>query len=189
MCWSTYTYTWHASWEIVQAVDRPNCQFSSRCSFLPMLTLPHTVGLLIDTFHITGYAFASPCHPSGIRLGGTTRLALSLNQLSRSVPASKIFYVQLADAELLDPPLSELGEPKGESPFEVEGQQPRMSWSRNCRLFLGETDRGGYLPVERVVEAILETGYEGYARCALVFPFRLVPLLTLAFLQLRGIPP
>jgi 4-hydroxyphenylpyruvate dioxygenase len=30
-----------------------------------------------------------------------------------------------------------------------------MSWSRNCRLFYGESDRGAYLPVRQVLEAIL----------------------------------
>jgi 4-hydroxyphenylpyruvate dioxygenase len=158
---------------------------SRLCSrFTAAHILLFAVGLLLDTFHVAGYTYASPCHPSGVRIGGSTRLALSLNEFSSTVPASKIFYVQLADAELIDPPLSELGEEKGKSPFEVEGQQPRMSWSRNCRLFLGEQDRGGYLPAEKVLKAILETGYEGYARCAqfflsLPFPFRV--LLTVVF--------
>jgi 4-hydroxyphenylpyruvate dioxygenase len=30
-----------------------------------------------------------------------------------------------------------------------------MSWSRNCRLFYGESERGAYLPVKQVLETIL----------------------------------
>jgi len=38
-----------------------------------------------------------------------------------------------------------------------------MSWSRNCRLFYGEEDRGAYLPVYAVLQAILvDLGYRGY---------------------------
>jgi 4-hydroxyphenylpyruvate dioxygenase len=38
-----------------------------------------------------------------------------------------------------------------------------MSWSRNCRLFYGERDRGAYLPVRDVAHAIInEIGYDGW---------------------------
>ncbi|KAH0389864.1 hypothetical protein KCU89_g16218, partial [Aureobasidium melanogenum] len=38
-----------------------------------------------------------------------------------------------------------------------------MSWSRNARCFIYETDRNAYLPVERVARAIIEgLGFEGY---------------------------
>ncbi|GAA6036589.1 hypothetical protein JCM8097_001240 [Rhodosporidiobolus ruineniae] len=151
MCWSTFNYTWQRSWNIVQKVDRPN------------------FGIVLDAFHIAGYEFANPVFPSGTRVGGLTRLVLSLEELARtfslSKPANlaKVFYLQLADAELVDPPLSEIGAAEtSKSPFHVDGQQPRMSWSRNCRLYPGEKERGGYMPIERVFKAFLETGYEGY---------------------------
>ncbi|GAA5826942.1 hypothetical protein JCM11251_002172 [Rhodosporidiobolus azoricus] len=145
MCWSTTNYTWQKSWHIVQKVDRPN------------------FGLVLDGFHIAGRDFADPTAHSGIRIGGYTRLAFSLDELARTVPKEKIFYIELADAELLDVPLSDIGakEPS-KSPFHVEGQQPRMSWSRNCRLFPYEEDRGGYMPMQKVMESFLDTGYEGY---------------------------
>ncbi|GAA5891088.1 hypothetical protein JCM6882_006416 [Rhodosporidiobolus microsporus] len=145
MCWSTTNYTWQKSWSIVQKVDRPN------------------FGLVLDGFHIAGRDFADPTAPSGIRIGGHTRLACSLDELVRTVPVEKIFYLELADAELISPPLSEIGakEPS-KSPFHVDGQQPRMSWSRNCRLFPYEQDRGGYMPVDKVMKAFVELGFEGY---------------------------
>ncbi|GAA5857021.1 hypothetical protein JCM8547_007920 [Rhodosporidiobolus lusitaniae] len=150
MCWSTYNYTWKHSWDIVRKVDRPN------------------FGLVLDAFHICGYEFANPTFPSGTRIGGYTRLQLSLNDLVSSIPASSIFYLQLADAELLSPPLIPLGAPspkkeeigKTVSRFHVDGQQPRMSWSRNCRLYPYEEDRGGYMPVQRAFKAFLETGVQ-----------------------------
>ncbi|GAA6004386.1 hypothetical protein JCM10207_000698 [Rhodosporidiobolus poonsookiae] len=145
MCWSTYNYTWQHSWNIAQKVDRPN------------------FGLCVDAFHISGYVYANPTHLSGIRIGGSTRLALSMNELVATIPKDKVFYLQLADAELIDPPLSNVGAAvPSKSPYHVEGQQPRMSWSRNCRLFPGERERGGYLPVEHCFKAFLEAGYEGY---------------------------
>ncbi|KAJ8106727.1 hypothetical protein ONZ43_g6963 [Nemania bipapillata] len=38
-----------------------------------------------------------------------------------------------------------------------------MSWSRNCRLFYGEKDRGAYLPVAEISRAIFQgLGFEGW---------------------------
>jgi 4-hydroxyphenylpyruvate dioxygenase len=52
------------------------------------------------------------------------------------------------------------------SQFYVEGQRARMSWSRNCRLFLCEEKRGGYLPVLECLKAICDEkeglGYKGW---------------------------
>jgi hypothetical protein len=159
-------------------------------------SLSRTVGLVLDAFHIAGYEYADPTLASGIRPDGPARLAASLEELVKTVPVEKIFYLQLVDAELLSPPLLPLSAPspaaeevgKTVSPFHVDGQQPRMSWSRNarrvlssfssflfkgslshsysCRLFPGEQSRGGYMPVSQVYEAFLKTGFEGYVRCA-----------------------
>jgi 4-hydroxyphenylpyruvate dioxygenase len=42
-------------------------------------------------------------------------------------------------------------------------QPARMSWSRNCRLFYGESEYGAYLPVKDVIYAIInEIGYDGW---------------------------
>jgi len=61
------------------------------------------------------------------------------------------------DAEKLDEPLI-----KGH-PFYAVEQPARMSWSRNCRLFYGEQDRGAYLPVRQILQTIVDTlGYRGW---------------------------
>ena len=70
---------------------------------------------------------------------------------------SKIFYVQLSDAERLESPLIEGHE------FHHEDQPARMSWSRNARLFPGEEDLGGYMPIAGIAMAIVnELGYRGW---------------------------
>ncbi|BGP20933.1 hypothetical protein JCM10213_000566 [Rhodosporidiobolus nylandii] len=152
MCWSTHNYIWQHGWNIVQKVDRPNF-----C-------------LVLDAFHIAGYEYADPTVPGGVRPDGSARLAASLSELVKIVPASKVLYLQLVDAELLSQPLLPLGAPspapedlgKTVSIYHVDGQQPRMSWSRNCRLFPEETELGAYMPIADVFRAFLETGFEGY---------------------------
>jgi hypothetical protein len=104
-----------------------------------------------------------------------------------------VFYLQLVDAELLSPPLLSLGAPspaeeeigKTVNAMHVDGQQPRMTWSRNSRfvnlahflslsslifplshrLFPEEQSRGGYMPVSDVYKAFLQLGFEGFVRC------------------------
>lgn len=142
MCWSTFNYTWQQGWEVVKAVDRPN------------------FGVVLDAFHIAAYEYADPTVEGGVREDGEQRLARSLSELVTSIPANKIFYVQLVDAERLSIPLGS----GSSSPYHVEGQQPYMSWSRNCRLFPYETDKGAYMPIERVAKAFVDMGFTGFIR-------------------------
>lgn len=77
----------------------------------------------------------------------------------RTVDVKKIFYVEVVDAERLLEPLG----PDHE--FFDPSMPPRMNWSRNCRLFYGEQDRGAYLPILPIVKALLEKeglGFEGW---------------------------
>ncbi|GAA6033116.1 hypothetical protein JCM8097_002952 [Rhodosporidiobolus ruineniae] len=152
MCWSTYEWTWQQGWNIIQKVDRPN------------------FGTVLDAFHLAGYEYADPTIPGSIRPDGAARLAASLAEFVKTVDVSKVWYLQLADAERLDLPLLPLGTPspaeeeRGKSfcEYHVDGQQPCMTWSRNCRLFPKETERGAYLPVLECYKAFLELGFEGY---------------------------
>jgi 4-hydroxyphenylpyruvate dioxygenase len=147
MCWSTTNYTWQQSWRVVQKVDRPN------------------FGAVLDAFHIAGYEYANPTTPGGVRPDGAARLRASLDELVKTIPGDRVFYVQLVDAERIDPPLAPLGSKEGSaSPYYVEGQQPYMSWSRNCRLFPYEEERGAYMPIEQVCKAFLDTGFKGWIR-------------------------
>lgn len=69
----------------------------------------------------------------------------------------KLFYIQLSDAERLDPPISPT------HPFWDASQKPHMQWSRNARLFPFEEDKGGYLPVMDFVKVVFDqVGYRGW---------------------------
>lgn len=133
--------TWSSSWEVVRAANRPN------------------VGLIVDSFNLLAVEFADPYNPQGHgRIYSTLDesmhvLRQSLASLVSTVPGHKIFFVQLGDAELVDPatfsPPSDLKVPR------------LLPWSRNHRLYPMEIQRGGYMPVELVVAAVLATGYQG----------------------------
>ncbi|KAK8016885.1 xylose isomerase-like TIM barrel [Apiospora rasikravindrae] len=140
LCFGTHTDTWEASWAIVQAVDRPN------------------FGLCLDTFNIAGRVYADPASPTGC-CGADAPAAVqaSLARLRAAVDVAKVFYVQVVDAERLASPLR-----PGHAFYDAQ-QPARMSWSRNCRLFYGERDRGAYLPVRDVARAIFHgLGFEGW---------------------------
>lgn len=69
---------------------------------------------------------------------------------------SKVFYVQIVDAERLNEPISKQS-------FYDPTQIPRMNWSRNCRLFYGEEDRGGFLPIRQIAETFFhDLGFKGW---------------------------
>ncbi|KAI9642614.1 hypothetical protein NHQ30_009419 [Ciborinia camelliae] len=139
LCFGSRVDTWRGAWDVVRGVARPN------------------FGLCLDTFNIAGREFADPASPTGMRPNAHATFTQSLEDMIRTIDPSKIFYLQIVDAERLSAPLVAGHE------FYVEGQKARMSWSRNCRLFLGEQDRGGYLPVLDVVKAICDgLGYKGW---------------------------
>jgi 4-hydroxyphenylpyruvate dioxygenase len=139
LCWGTHVDHWEQSWEIVQAVDRPN------------------FGLCLDTFNIAGRIYADPAARSGTTPDCDRVVRESIARLLATVDVRRVFYVQVVDAERLDRPLVE-----GHEFYSAE-QPCRMSWSRNCRLFYGEQDRGAYLPVLDIARAIFQgLGYTGW---------------------------
>ncbi|KAI8623249.1 xylose isomerase-like TIM barrel [Xylariaceae sp. FL1651] len=139
LCFGTRYNLWEQSWEIVQAVDRPN------------------FGLCLDTFNIAGRIYADPASPSGRTPNCDEVVRDSVARLLATVDVSKVFYVQVVDAERLTTPLVE-----GHAFYDPE-QPARMSWSRNCRLFYGEKDRGAYLPITEISRAIFHgLGFEGW---------------------------
>ncbi|KAJ6119102.1 hypothetical protein N7471_013053 [Penicillium samsonianum] len=139
LAWGTHVNTWEKSWKIVQAVDRPN------------------LGLALDTFNIAGAIYADPTTEDG-RIADTAEadLSASLGRMASNLDVSKLFIVQIADGERLSQPL------RPGHAFYVEGQPSRLSWSRHCRLFLCESDRGGFLPVLCILKVILDLGWKGY---------------------------
>jgi 4-hydroxyphenylpyruvate dioxygenase len=139
LCWGTHIDTWEQAWEVVQLVDRAN------------------FGMCLDTFNIAGRVWADPASPDGKVANADAELDASLKRLVDKVDVSKVFYIQLVDAERLDKPLDQ------SHPYYGEGQPARMSWSRNARCFMYESDRGAYLPVEIVARTIIEgLGYKGF---------------------------
>jgi 4-hydroxyphenylpyruvate dioxygenase len=114
-------------------------------------------GICLDTFNIAGRVWADPASPNGKTENADQVLDASLKKLVEIVDVSKVFYIQLVDAERQDSPLIE-----GHS-YYAEDQPARMSWSRNARCFMYESDRGAYLPVEKVAKAIVDgLGYKGW---------------------------
>ena len=139
LAWGTHCDTWEQSWELVQRVNRSN------------------FGLCLDTFNIVAQVWADPTSVDGRRKDADRLLSESIDRMVRIVNVEKLFCVQVVDAERLTSPLVE-----GHEYFDA-AQPSRMSWSRNCRLFYGEKDKGAYLPVDKVARAIFnDLGFEGW---------------------------
>ncbi|KAF1924880.1 3-dehydroshikimate dehydratase [Didymella exigua CBS 183.55] len=141
LCWGTYCDKWERCWEIVQLVDRPN------------------FGICLDSFNILGRIYADPTSETGCNEDAEEIVAASIKRLVAQIKPhrEKIFFIQIVDAERLETPLK-----SGHAFYNAE-QPSRMSWSRNCRLFYGETSYGAYLPVQDVANAIInEIGYDGW---------------------------
>ncbi|KAL2148173.1 hypothetical protein VTH82DRAFT_8024 [Thermothelomyces myriococcoides] len=141
-CWATRAPTWKDVWTIVQKAGRPN------------------IGLCLDTFQTAGGEWGDPTTASG-RIearGGRTaeelsqRYSASLAELARTVPADKIYFLQISDAYRLDPPLNP-------EPSSTSGLRPRGQWSHEHRPLPYD---GGYLPVQECVRAVLSTGFAGW---------------------------
>lgn len=136
-CWSTHAPGWKDVWEIVQAVDRPN------------------VGLCLDTFQTAGSEWGDPTMDSGMVEGLSPqdlkkKFDGSMDELARTVPADKIYLLQISDAYKVSPPMPDKV---------VGGLRPRGRWSHDYRPMPYD---GGYLPIEEVARAVLRTGFRGW---------------------------
>ncbi|EEH40579.1 3-dehydroshikimate dehydratase [Paracoccidioides lutzii Pb01] len=135
--------TWSSTWEVVRAANRPN------------------VGLIVDSFNWLAVEFADPYNKEGHgRIYPTLEESLdvlcsSIAAMVASVPAEKIFLLQIADAELVEPGTLNLTRCQNPDAPEL------LPWSRNFRLFPMEEERGAYMPVELIIAAILAAGYDG----------------------------
>lgn len=114
-CWATRAPTWKDVWTIVKKADRPN------------------IGLCLDTFQTAGGEWGDPTTLSGrIEEGGITpenlsrAYAASLDELAKTVPADKIYFVQISDAYHLEPPMDVAVSP-------ASGLRPRGRWSHEHR--------------------------------------------------------
>lgn len=144
VCWGTFINKWRQLWEIVQRVDRPN------------------FGMCLDTFHLCGGEWADPASDTGtVDDDADQTFAESMREMVRTIDVNKVFYIQVADAQRSTPPMrADTG-----NKWWVDGQQPRMTWSRNMRVFAFEED--GYMPVDVALQALLDPppnglGYKGW---------------------------
>ncbi|KAL3472371.1 hypothetical protein BJX99DRAFT_249717 [Aspergillus californicus] len=139
LCWSTHVDTVEKLWDVIRRVDRPN------------------FGVCLDTFNIAGRVWADPASDTGKTNNADADLKRTLDWMVKEIDVAKVFYIQVIDAEKMREPLLP------GHPFHVDGQPPRMNWSRNARTFMYEEDRGAYLPAEEVAKTIISgLKYEGY---------------------------
>jgi sugar phosphate isomerase/epimerase len=134
-CWATYAPDWSHVWQIVKEANRPN------------------IGLCLDTFQSAGGEYADPRTRSGLLAGDEIekRWQQSLQNLTKTVPADKIYLLQISDAYEMDPPL--------EDKTDDSGLRPRGQWSHDYRPLPYD---GGYLPIEDFTTAVLRTGFRGW---------------------------
>ncbi|KAK0391749.1 hypothetical protein NLU13_1248 [Sarocladium strictum] len=133
-CWGTHASTWRDVWQIVNKADRRN------------------LGLCLDTFQSAGGELGDPTTESGYiesvdRQALLARWKASLAELSKTVPSSKIFILQISDAYLM------------KQPIEAKDMRPRCAWSHDFRPL---PCAGGYLPVGEFLEAVLDTGFRSW---------------------------
>ncbi|KAL4722091.1 hypothetical protein ACLX1H_010861 [Fusarium chlamydosporum] len=139
LCWGTRINKWEQSWDIVQRVDKPN------------------FGICLDSYNILGRIYADPADESGKTTDCDQVTLDSIKRLLTDVDVSRVFLLQVADGEKLNQPLNE------SHPFYNAEQPARMSWSRNARLFYGESSYGAYLPNKQLLRAIVQgLGFEGW---------------------------
>ena len=141
MCFGHSTTSWTQAWREVELVDRPN------------------FGMVVDTFQILGDAIADPTVIGGLKPNADQLLEETIEQLRMtfSDPAkrAKVFFMQLGDGKLMDPPLSKTHELYDAS----QHANLKMTWARTNRLYAGE----GYLPGWRVAQTLLvDCGWRGW---------------------------
>ncbi|KAI9166995.1 3-dehydroshikimate dehydratase [Paramyrothecium foliicola] len=137
LCFAAHTQSWPRAWEAVTRTgDAAN------------------IGFLADTFNLCAVDYADPSALNGKAPKADRRLEDSMERLAKTIPSQSICFLQVADAEFMDPPIS-AGHPWMGGCFNA-----KMAWSRNARLFPFE--KGGYLPVISAVEAVIQTGWSGW---------------------------
>ncbi|KAJ7596197.1 xylose isomerase-like protein [Mycena floridula] len=150
LAWGTLVNRWDHVWNIVKQVDLPN------------------VGVIVDSFNTLGCQYADPATPSRVRSDTTREEVLeNLELMTRTIPMSKLFFYQIADAQRAPQPI-----------LDAPDAPRRMTWSRAMRLFPCEPQAPsvsssaasksssdpyfGYLPVVEMTKLIHDAGYSGW---------------------------
>lgn len=135
-CWSTHAKHWEDVWDVCQKVNRSN------------------FGLCLDTFQSAGSEYADPTTKSGLIEDGRSPEKIksdwkaSCERLSKTIPADKIYLLQISDAYKPAEPIPDRIDPE-------QGLRPRGVWSHDFRPLPGY----GYLPVADFARAVLKTGF------------------------------
>lgn len=79
------------------------------------------------------------------------RWIASCEELTKTVPPEKIFFLQISDAYRVAPPL--------QNKPDESGLRPRGQWSHDYRPIPYD---GGYLPIEDFTKAVLRTGFRSW---------------------------
>ncbi|EST09635.1 Xylose isomerase-like, TIM barrel domain protein [Kalmanozyma brasiliensis GHG001] len=139
LSWGAHVDVWARAWQAVQHADRGN------------------VGLILDSFNTLAREYADPCTKTGITDRYDDPYAAVMQSIGRlsSVPAHKIFFLQIGDARRMPEPLKP-------SPNAEEPRPARMIWSRGNRLFPCEYEQGAFMPTTEFVQAaVTKAGYRG----------------------------
>lgn len=156
-CWSTHAPDWKDVWDICRRVDRENfglCLDTFQYVSSPLSSIQTQTNNIPS--RSAGGEYADPTTPSGLLSDGRDASQLqaswlaSCQTLASTIPASKIFFLQISDAYRMDPPL----EDKADS----NGMRPRARWSSAYRPLPYQ----GYLPCADFARAVLQTGFRGY---------------------------
>jgi sugar phosphate isomerase/epimerase len=137
--WSTHCFLWEHALQMVQDVGRDN------------------FGLCLDSFHLCVALWADAFSSSGRQTDGDKKLQDSLQRFVRDCPVEKIFYIQLSDGEVMNPPYST------DHPWYDPNLEPGHVWSNEARPFPLERQYGGYMPVQAITQAFLvDKGFTGW---------------------------
>ncbi|KAJ6504094.1 xylose isomerase-like protein [Mycena vitilis] len=165
LAWGTVIDNWEQVWEVVRLVGRENVGIVlDSFNYLGnQYADPTAPKFLRNSESCSQTTIPFPSRSPGapypqpresftrhLRAKNPTHCALlqNLNLLTCTIPAHKIFFYQLADAEL--PPPSIESAPCAPA---------RMTWSRAGRLFPCENELGAWLPVIEMSLAVVEAGY------------------------------
>lgn len=139
LAWSTHCYLWEHALKMVQDVDRKN------------------FGLCLDSFHLCVALWADAFSPTSRQTDGDEKLQESLGRLVKELPLDRLFYLQLSDGEVMDPPYS------SSHPWYDPALEPGHVWSNEARPFPLETQFGAYMPVQEIAQAFLVgLGFQGW---------------------------
>lgn len=139
LSWGSHVDVWSRAWSAVKVADRDN------------------VGLILDSFNTLAREYADPCTKTGITEAHADPYGVVMASIEKlaTVPAEKIFFLQIGDARRMPEPLKL-------SPNAEEPRPARMIWSRGNRLFPCEYERGAFLPTtEFVSSAVRKARYAG----------------------------